>query len=170
MRDETFSHSAPYVAVAQQVVLTRWLTWIFAATAVVALFSTRSFASPNPALLDCNNNGIDDSFDIASGTSEDCNADGVPDSCDPDCNGNDIADACDIAAGDTDKDQDGVPDSCEYARGDFDLDDCIGGIDMSMIIATWGMTDIPVCDLDGNGSVGGGDLVVVLANWGCSDP
>lgn len=32
---------------------------------------------------DCNNNSIDDQADIAAGTSEDCNANGVPDECDP---------------------------------------------------------------------------------------
>jgi hypothetical protein len=30
---------------------------------------------------DCNSNGIDDSLDIASGTSADCNSDGIPDEC-----------------------------------------------------------------------------------------
>ena len=101
------------------------------------------------------------------GTESDCDENGVPDSCDPDCNGNGIPDACDIAAGETDKDQDGVPDSCEYARGDFDLNGCVEGLDLSFILATWGMYDVPVGDLDGSGQIGGGDLTHVFANWGC---
>ena len=53
---------------------------------------------------DCDNNGIEDSCDIA-----DCVED--PD-CD-DCNGNDVPDFCDITAGNSpDVDGDGVPDEC----------------------------------------------------------
>jgi hypothetical protein len=38
-------------------------------------------ASPPQALEDCNNNGVRDLSDIASGASTDCNANGVPDEC-----------------------------------------------------------------------------------------
>ena len=48
---------------------------------------------------DCNDNGVNDIDDIASGTSTDCNADGVPDECQ--LGGNDL-------------DQNGVLDVCEY--------------------------------------------------------
>ncbi|MHC5005408.1 MAG: hypothetical protein ACYTJ0_20085, partial [Planctomycetota bacterium] len=54
---------------------------------------------------DCNCNGVDDSEDIATGSSMDCNGNGVPDECDLltggslDCNDNSIPDACDIEAG-----------------------------------------------------------------------
>jgi len=34
------------------------------------------------SLADCNSNGVDDTFDIAGGTSEDCNTNSVPDECD----------------------------------------------------------------------------------------
>jgi hypothetical protein len=49
---------------------------------------------------DCNDNGIPDDEDIASGFSEDCNENGIPDECDiadgtsDDTNGNDIPDEC----------------------------------------------------------------------------
>lgn len=50
---------------------------------------------PDDCEGDCNNNGLQDSCDIASGFSEDCDSNGVPDECD-DCNGNGIIDACDV--------------------------------------------------------------------------
>jgi len=65
---------------------------------------------------DCNGNGIDDAQDIASGTSEDCDGDGVPDECQPDCDGDGTPDACEA-----DCDGDGVPDECETG-GDCDGD------------------------------------------------
>ncbi len=78
--------------------------------------------------IDCNNNGIPDSDDIAAGTSRDCNNNNIPDECDitsgtaRDCNGNGIPDSCDIAAGtESDCDTDGVPDACEVETG---VDDC----------------------------------------------
>jgi len=44
----------------------------------------------------------------------DCNANGVPDECEPDCNANGAVDACDIADGESqDADSNGVPDECE---------------------------------------------------------
>lgn len=63
---------------------------------------------------DCNGNGVNDALDIAQGTSSDCDANGVPDDCEPDCNGNFIADACDIADGTSeDCTNNGLPDECE---------------------------------------------------------
>ncbi len=62
---------------------------------------------------DCNNNGIPDAADIASGSSADCALDGVPDECEPDCNQNAIADSCDIASNSSiDCNGDAVPDEC----------------------------------------------------------
>lgn len=49
---------------------------------------------PPPPSVDCNNNGIEDAADIASGASRDCNNNGVPDECDIDANGNGIPDDC----------------------------------------------------------------------------
>ncbi|MHC4695304.1 MAG: S8 family serine peptidase [Planctomycetota bacterium] len=87
--------------------------------------------------VDCNNNGIVDLVDIASGTSldcndnvmpdecelveNDCNANSVPDDCEPDedCNGNYRQDICDIAAGTSeDCNLTLVPDDCELLEND----------------------------------------------------
>jgi len=69
---------------------------------------------------DCNANGIPDSCEIATGSVGDCDNDGIPNSCEiaagaPDCNNNGIPDTCDIASGlSRDADQDGKPDECEF--------------------------------------------------------
>jgi len=90
---------------------------------------------------DCNGNGVQDSVDIAIGTSEDCNGNGIPDECDldsggsQDCNGNSVPDECDIAGGfSQDCNGNGVPDECE------DFEDC-------------NCNDIPdECETDCNGN------------------
>ncbi|MCE9595579.1 MAG: matrixin family metalloprotease [Planctomycetes bacterium] len=65
-------------------------------------------------VADCNGNGFEDSFDISSHTSIDCNANGIPDECECDCNGNGRDDACDIALGSSDDlDGNGQPDECQ---------------------------------------------------------
>ncbi|MCH8148723.1 MAG: hypothetical protein IH987_12125, partial [Planctomycetes bacterium] len=54
---------------------------------------------------DCNDNGIEDEFDLSGGVSEDCNINGIPDE-------------CDIAAGvSPDDDDDAVPDECHGEAG-----------------------------------------------------
>jgi len=68
--------------------------------------------------VDCNDNGVDDADDIASGTSEDCNSNGIPDECEKDCNSNGIPDDCDIASGTSpDCNANGLPDECDLALG-----------------------------------------------------
>lgn len=65
---------------------------------------------------DCNHNGIVDGLDIQNGTSNDCDANGVPDECEPnaDCNSNGLQDICDIANGTSDDcNFDRVPDECQ---------------------------------------------------------
>ncbi len=73
---------------------------------------------------DCNNNTIEDRCDLncgaagcsvpGCGTKTDCNANAVPDDCEPDCNGNQTADRCEIAANPSlDCDADAVLDECE---------------------------------------------------------
>ncbi len=75
---------------------------------------------------DCNANGADDLCDLASGSSTDCDQNGIPDECQPweDCNDNGIQDFCDIAncaddAWCTDCNDNGIPDGC-------DIVDCPG--------------------------------------------
>ena len=68
---------------------------------------------------DCNQNGVCDADEIATGSGSDCNANGLLDACDlaagsaTDCNGNGRPDLCDINLGfSTDLDADGVLDEC----------------------------------------------------------
>ena len=76
------------------------------------------------AACDCNNNGVPDGEDIASGFSADCNTNGVPDECDIsegrslDCNTNAVPDECDLASGvSPDCNANAVPDECDLAAG-----------------------------------------------------
>ncbi len=61
---------------------------------------------------DCNQNGVEDSADIAGAGSADANSNGIPDECE-DCNGNMVLDDTDIAMGSADVNGNGVPDECE---------------------------------------------------------
>ncbi len=66
--------------------------------------------------VDCNGNGIEDPTEIADGSVDDCNVNGVPDECEPDedCNENGTQDICDIASGTSDDcNRNLVPDTCE---------------------------------------------------------
>ncbi len=70
------------------------------------------------AVGDCNGNGVLDEQDIAAGTSTDCNADQLPDECEPDCNGNGAPDDCDITdAFSIDCNGNAAPDECDIAGG-----------------------------------------------------
>lgn len=75
---------------------------------------------------DCNENGTPDVDDIAAETSLDCDANCVPDECQPDCNGNSIADVCDTRDGNSeDCNANGIPDECEPdGNGDGVPDSC----------------------------------------------
>ena len=73
-----------------------------------------NFVSTRDCLaFDCNLNGIDDELDIADGTSDDANENGIPDECE-DCNANGTFDDVDIANGTSlDLNANGIPDECE---------------------------------------------------------
>ncbi len=63
---------------------------------------------------DCNGNEIDDTIDIANLTSDDCNANGLPDECEFDCDGNTVPDNCDITNNPAlDGNGNGILDTCE---------------------------------------------------------
>jgi hypothetical protein len=65
----------------------------------------------------------DDTIAWYENVSNDCNADTVPDECEPDCNGNGVADGCDLAAGASgDCNGNGIPDECDIAQQTSD--DC----------------------------------------------
>jgi formylglycine-generating enzyme required for sulfatase activity len=97
------------------------------------------------AAPDCNQNGVPDSCDITAGTSTDVDADGVPDSCEADCNGNDLPDDWEIATGAAaDCDANGVPDACDIAAGAPDCNQ--NGVFDACEIATGAAAD---CDANG---------------------
>ena len=85
------------------------------------IWTTMPIPALAPAIItlpaDCNLNGVEDAQDIADGTSDDCNENGVPDECierEADCNGNLQPDECDIADHTSlDVNQNSVPDECE---------------------------------------------------------
>jgi hypothetical protein len=93
-----------------------------------------------PGARDCDANGVPDSCQIAGGSSPDVDADGVPDGCQPDCDGNSVPDAFDISRGSIpDCNRNGAPDSCDIGTGasrDVDGD---------------GVPDECQADCDGNG-------------------
>ena len=84
---------------------------------------------------DCNNNGILDACDLATGDTDDANANGVPDLCE-DCNNNGILDSDDVLSGaSADCDGDLIPDECQlglpidpvpYAYDDGDSETNLG--------------------------------------------
>jgi parallel beta-helix repeat protein len=92
-----------------------------------ALFGNGSFTIGDPACAggpDCNANNCNDARDIATGTSADINANGVPDECEPDCNNNDRPDAYDISTGSSaDINLNGAPDECEVDCNNNDIPD-----------------------------------------------
>jgi hypothetical protein len=90
-------------------------------------------------MIDCNSNEVEDSEDIALGTSFDVNTNGIPDECEADCNGNGTPDDWDIAQHTSvDCDASGRPDECES--------DCNGnGVNDAC--------DADPADPDGNGLV-----------------
>lgn len=127
-----------------------------------------------PALVDCNGNGLQDAFDIGGGGSLDCNLDGVPDECqtknpDRDCNGNGTPDWCDISRGvSADDNGNGIPDECE-CEGDLNGDGTVNVDDIIIVILAWGMVgDLPA-DANNDGMVDGQDLgLVINAFGGCA--
>lgn len=53
--------------------------------------------------------------------------------------------------------------------GDLDGDGCVGGADLAVVLAYWGLPEPPIGDLTKDGVVGGADLAVVLSAWGGCD-
>jgi hypothetical protein len=126
---------------------------------------------PTPALVDCNNNGEHDAFDIALGVSLDCDQSGVPDTCEypsasTDCNSNGIADLCDTISGfSSDKNGNHVPDECECS-GDVDGNGYTDVDDLIDVLVAWGDTSYGPADLNQDGIVDSQDLLLVMVGWG----
>jgi len=100
---------------------------------------------------------------------DDCDGDGVGDSCavsdDPslDCDGSSILDFCEIAGGVlADDNGDGIPDICQPTP-DLNGDGIIDGADLGMLLANWGGAGVG--DLNQSGKVNGVDLGLLLAAW-----
>ncbi|MDA1106106.1 MAG: M12 family metallo-peptidase [Planctomycetota bacterium] len=119
---------------------------------VVCADKMREFVMPNGCgVLDCNDNGIDDLEEIASGVAPDSNQDGTIDSC-QDCNGDGVLDPTEIGLGAHDTDLNGVPDSCQSdcdANGLPDRAECL--LDPTIDLDGSGRPDACDPDCDGNG-------------------
>ena len=83
-----------------------------------------------------------------TGESEDCNQNGIADSCDlesgiaDDCNGNGIPDSCDLFIGLlTDLNADGRPDECYSCNADIQNDGQVNVNDLLEAISSWGPCD-----------------------------
>ena len=101
---------------------------------------------------DCNGNGVPDSCDLVDDPSLDCDGDGIFDSCAindglvEDCNGNSVPDSCDLAGDPSlDCDGDGIFDSC--AINDGLVVDCNG----NNIPDSCEIDDGTALDCNGNG-------------------
>ena len=119
---------------------------------------------------DCNRNCIDDAVDVQQGNSEDCNANFIPDECEPDCGG--YPPGC---APFEDCNQNCVPDSEEIDGNDCNgngiLDACDGDCDLNGIADECDLADDPGLDGNGNGLIdacecGCTDVVFVIDDTG----
>ncbi len=166
-----------------------------ATNATAGLFKTggtTTVATQGPQAVgpqDCNNNGTEDSQDIALGNSPDCNVDGIPDECElvapwgnctsfclDNCNNNALPDICEIDQNSTapggpffctagcvaDCNNNGVPDSCES--------DCNqNGVQDSCDIANLTSSDCngdgtpDECEIDQNSGAPGGPFFCTTA-------
>jgi hypothetical protein len=104
-----------------------------ATSGTLCVFNPSIFLTPSGQ--DCNENNIDDAFDIFDGFSEDVNDNGVPDECER------------------------AP-----VFGDLDGDGFVNGADLGLLLAAWDSPD-PGADLDASGTVDGADLGLLLAAW-----
>lgn len=108
---------------------------------MIAVYDAGERVYGEEGTLDCNDNGIADSDEIADGSAIDLDGNGVPDDCDPDCDNDGEPDAYEIQQGEGDCDSDGTPDACQ------DSSDCNGnGVSDNCDIA-----DGSVQDCNGNG-------------------
>ena len=98
-----------------------------------------------PLPIDCNNNGVSDACDIATGSSSDANSDGVPDDCQPNscprggCENLDIAgDDCVIDLGDLGLLLANFNREGWDIAGDSDIDGDVDLADLGAMLAAWG--------------------------------
>ena len=91
---------------------------------------------------DCNADGLVDYGQLLAGDLDDTNGNNIPDCCEAD-----------------------VPCNCP---ADLDSSGAVNGVDLAIILNTWGTSGgkYPQADIDGDGVVGGTDLALVLGAWG----
>ncbi|MDY7109651.1 MAG: M14 family zinc carboxypeptidase [Planctomycetota bacterium] len=119
---------------------------------------------------DCNGNGVEDGEDIASGTSEDLNANGVPDECEclGDMDGDHHVSTADLLTllGSWGE----CPDSWGECPWDFNGDHVVDDLDEDILMDHWGDCPDPPeeCpwDLDGDGTVDFQDLTELQEHFG----
>jgi hypothetical protein len=87
-----------------------------------------------------------------------------------DCNASGIPDSCEIADGSlNDVDGNGIPDCCEHGTrckgcpADLNGDGQVGALDLTELLAGWGT---PSGDVNGDRTTDATDLTFVLSNWG----
>ena len=68
-------------------------------------------------------------------------------------------------ASEQDANTNGVPDTCDLLLGDLNLDGCIDGGDLGLLVAFWGFTNPPIGDLNQDGFIDGADLGLILFYW-----
>ncbi|MEY4181846.1 MAG: Dockerin type domain [Planctomycetota bacterium] len=112
-------------------------TWVVADDLTSEANQAEQTAPALGSITDCNDNGIDDATDIASGTADDIDGDGKPDS-------------CEIAAGDVNLN--GVVNGSdasivlgwwglEYSpTSDCNFDGTVDGMDLAIVLAAFGST------------------------------
>jgi hypothetical protein len=69
--------------------------------------------------VDCNGNGIEDTFETNNGIADDCNDNNVPDDCEPDTDNDGIPNGCDACAGGAtsgDSDGNGIVTLADYTK------------------------------------------------------
>ncbi len=110
--------------------------------------------------LDCNGNLVPDACDLADGgSSNDVDADGVPDECQPDCDADGLPDSWELSEGlAMDCNANGHPDNCDIAEGtsnDIDSngtpDECKDDCNGNGVPDYWEILKGQVEDCDGNG-------------------
>ena len=77
-----------------------------------------------------------------------------------------MPDVCDVLSGTVqDVNDNMLPDVCELAEGDLNLDECVGGADIAIMLSLWGLPNPPLGDLNGDGVIDGIDLGTLLSKW-----
>lgn len=111
---------------------------------------------------DCNGNLALDSDELALGLAEDCQPNG-------------IIDSCDIDAGEADDDMNGIPDSCEVISvcpGDTNGDGETTTADITLTVSNLGAGSLGAQgtpgDANGDGITTTSDITLIVSNLGCS--